>query len=361
MLKQSKIIFVTTILSSFFNLSFGQVSGENTGTLENAARYVKTMQFDAAIHISQKYIDNKDSLFLAYLIMGQALSGEEKFKDALDYLEKVKNITDAPDYSKAWAMKELGICYFLLGDREKSKRNIFDCINLNATRNSTLAAKALLYVFGCDTLYSPWATRESKHFIFHFQDTALTTMNSYVQTHELAFDSINNFFRHTLPKKIDFFVWKDTVQATSIFRRELAFSQTYCYVTHTTLENSVGHEITHQLSAYAREPKMQNRLISEGVCVCFDLSHRDNLASLKNVITEKHLTISVRDEWKNPLRYDEIVYPLGGELVKRLIEKFGRDKFMMLLENESLENAEKIYGSELDPLLDNLQNDIQQQ
>jgi hypothetical protein len=50
---------------------------------------------------------------------------------------------------------------------------------------------------------------------------------------------------------------------------------------------------------------------------------------------------------------------LGGELVKRLVETFGREKFIKLLSDQSYENAQEIYGEKLDVLIALLQNDIQ--
>jgi hypothetical protein len=49
---------------------------------------------------------------------------------------------------------------------------------------------------------------------------------------------------------------------------------------------------------------------------------------------------------------------LGGELVKRIFEKFGKEKFFPFMTDQSLENAERIFGKELDALIAQLESDI---
>jgi hypothetical protein len=48
---------------------------------------------------------------------------------------------------------------------------------------------------------------------------------------------------------------------------------------------------------------------------------------------------------------EDILYPLGDRLVKRLITTFGREKFMDLLADQIYDHAKKIYGEGLDTLL----------
>jgi hypothetical protein len=49
---------------------------------------------------------------------------------------------------------------------------------------------------------------------------------------------------------------------------------------------------------------------------------------------------------------------LGGELVKRIYEKFGREKFLVFMTDQSLTNAERIFGKDLDEVIAKLDSDI---
>jgi hypothetical protein len=69
--------------------------------------------------------------------------------------------------------------------------------------------------------------------------------------------------------------------------------------------------------------------------------------------------VSIESIWKNELMVkDEVIYPLGGELIKRLIAEFGRDKLLQLLKNQSYENATKIYGKALKRICREIEYDV---
>jgi hypothetical protein len=190
-------------------------------------------------------------------------------------------------------------------------------------------------------------------------DTAvIKNVPAFVKRHEAAFDSLNKFFDSTLPKKIDFFVWSDSVLADSMLRKKLAFTEGALCLTHTMPGHTVGHEITHSLIAHALPITATTKLISEGTCVYFDLSMKDNLKMLR----AKRPEYSVEDIWKGSYKVgDDILYPMGGELVKRLMALGGKEKFMKLLSNQTYENAVLIYGDEFKPMMKALQADIVKQ
>jgi tetratricopeptide (TPR) repeat protein len=331
--------------------SFGQ-------TIEDASALFARKQLDSALVIAKNIIEHDKSDVNAYVLAGRILVAKKNFTDAVGYLEKAQTFSDAPAYSKAWAMCELASCYYSTGDYKKAKESLTGCIELNATKNATSAANFLMLKLGLDKFYDTWTTKETPHFIFHFQDTSSFSVSNFIEKKEVAFVSINKFFKAKLPKKIDYFVWSNSNLAESLFKRGLAFTDAALCITHTEPKHTVGHEMTHSISYYAVQNAKWNRLIAEGVCVYFDLSKRDNIASLK---TKNETPISITDIWKSDSKLgEEIIYPLGGELVKRLIETFGREKFMQLLADQSYESAKKIYGAELDTTINKLAEEIKQ-
>lgn len=303
--------------------SFGQ-------TIEDASALFARKQLDSALVAAKNIIEQDNTNVNAYVLAGRILVAKKNYNDAIDYLEKSQTFSNAPAYTKAWAMCELAPCYYSKGDYKKAKKSLAGCLELNATKNATASANFLMLKLGLDKFYDPWTTIETSHFIFHFQDTSsIENVSRFVQRKEIAFDSINNFFKAKLPKKIDYFVWSNSNLADSLFKRGLAFTDAALCITHTEPKHTVGHEMTHSISYWAVQNAKWNRLIAEGVCVYFDLSKRNNIATFKALNAKP---ISINDIWKSDLKLgEEMVYPLGGELVKRLIESFGRDKFMELL------------------------------
>lgn len=344
-----RILVQFLILFIAFN-SYGQ-------TIEEASALFARKQLDSALVAAKSIIEQDTTAVNAYVLAGRVLVAKKNFDEAFVFLEKAQTFTNAPAYSKAWTFYELSQCYYSKGDYKKAKENMSACIDLNATRNSTAAAANTMLKLGFDTLYDSWTTRETSHFIFHFQDSsAIQNISNFTQRKEAAFDKINDFFQAKLPKKIDYFVWSNPTHAESIFKRKLAFTDASLCLTHTEPEHTVGHEMTHSISYCAARNAKWTRFISEGICVYFDQSTRNNIAALKN---KNDTPVSIVDIWKNDSKQgEEILYPLGGELVKRLIESFGRTKFMLLLADQSYESAKKIYGTELDTIVNKIEKEI---
>ena len=349
MLEIKRYILISTLLT-LLNTAYGQ-------TLEEAYAMLGRGQLDSSFTAANSIIKRGNSVPQSYEIAGRLLYRQGNFGEAIKYLEMVNTFPNAPLFSKAWAMHDLAVSYYSRGEYGKAKENLLHSLELKATKNVMSETSNSLLRLGLDNLYNTWTTKESEHFNFHFQDsTSVGNISAYIIRKENAFDSINNFFRSNLPKKIDYFIWKDATQAQIIFKRPLAFTAPNLCLTHTGLKNTVGHEITHSISFFAARPTKKTSLISEGVCVYFDLTKRDNMKQLKTINQPKY---SIIDIWTAKIRVsDDIIYPLGGELVKRLIESFGREKFIKMLSDQSYENAKEVYGANLDVLIGNLENDI---
>jgi hypothetical protein len=109
------------------------------------------------------------------------------------------------------------------------------------------------------------------------------------------------------------------MQAETLFKKPLAFTQPPLCLTHTGIRNTLGHEMTHTISFFAAKPIKKTALISEGVCVYFDLAKRDNLNQLKTINQSDY---SVIDIWTGKVRVDDkVIYPLG----RRTCQKIGRN------------------------------------
>ena len=327
--------------------------------IDKASAFFMSKEYDSAIAEAKRSINENPDNVNALVIAGRSLTALNRYTEAASYLEKSKSISGAPAYVRAWALCDLSKCYYSIGEYEKSEESLTECIQLNATKNVNSTAKRLLIRLGFDPLYNSWGRRETAHFIFHFQDSLNANSGQadlFIQTKENAFDTINSFFQATLPKKIDYFVWIDSLKAEKLFHHELAFSDPDLCITHTGSGHTIGHEMTHSIIYHAVNMTNRNKFISEGVCVYFDMKRRDYLSKIKS---SKDSTVSIIGIWQNDsLAAENVIYPLGGELVKRLITNFGREKFMSLLQDQSYESAIKIYGAELENVIKSIETDL---
>lgn len=348
-------LIIWLLLLAFF-IKINPVSGQTT---QEAWELYSKRQYNAAYQAALTILSTERTSSEANLIAGRSLVAERKYKPGIDYLETVLKFPDVPNSSRAWALNDLGVSYFYLQDYVKSKQALEQSYQLNATKNATVHAGKYLRLLGLDPAFDTWIKKETPHFIFHFQDTvSVADMNAFMQNKERAFGNINSFFNAALPKKIDYFVWRKAEEAKIFLNTEIiAFSIPHLCLTHTTYDHhTVGHEMTHSISYYSTPSIRRNRLIAEGVCVYFDQSQNDNMKRLKDNIKSP---ISVVSIWQNMAKAEDgIIYPLGGELVERLIEAFGREKFIAFLANQSYDNATKVFGSELNEVINKLQNEI---
>lgn len=277
--------------------------------------------------------------------------------NAVKCYEKVLKMQNLKQHTKGWTYHDLAICYFALGNKISAERYISSCIKLSATKNVVDRIKYLTKIVGLDSYYKSWKTVESTHFVFHFQNPGLDVAK-FAQKKEQAFNQVNQFFKANLPKKIDYFVWSTDAEGSAMLKRSLAFTEPSLSITHTSAFHTLGHEMTHTISYFSAAVAKPHKLISEGVCVYFDLSRRNNVSILK----KSGSNISIESIWKNDVIVsDGVIYPLGGELVKRLISRFGREKFLQLLNNQSYYNATKIYGKHLKEILQEIEGEVNAQ
>lgn len=345
------MLFKTVLCSCWMLFTFATYGQ----TMKDAIALFEKGELDSAIAISKRYTDLEPG---AYQIIGQSLLKQNKYSEAIPYLEKGKNSTEAQPSVRAWCMNDLGIAYFKKGQADKAKENLRDCIALNATANSVRSATGAAVLFGLSDYYDNWTTRESRHIIFHFQHIP-DNADLYIAATEAAYDSINRFFRAVLPKKIDYFVWDDVKQGERYLRQPLAFTKTAFCVTHTSMDNTRGHELTHNISYYATTVRTPNNLVFEGVACYFDFSGSDWMKEIRRVTLGRGMSVSIIGTWRSGEHMPEgILYPLGAVLTGSLIQNFGRDKFIQLLADQSYDNAKRIYGPALDDMLKGLEAKI---
>lgn len=212
---------------------------------------------------------------------------------------------------------------------------------------------------GSDKFYNNWQTLISTHFIFHFPpNTAVNDKMKFAYIHEQAFAKINTFINSSLPKKIDYFVWNYSAEAEKFGLYELSFALPEQCIIHAHVKETVGHEITHVLTHFISSNKnAKTKLINEGIATYFDLSN--NAVYGGTEFKKPSEKISLKEAWRNDYKYSDFVYYfMGAELIKILNQKFGKEKLLKLLDNQTYENAKQLYGRELDKILIDIENRV---
>lgn len=332
----------TSILLLTSLISFGQ-----NPAMDDLVKLYKSQDFQSVIEKAKPILEKDPNSIDLNLIMGRSLTDLGEFKNALTYLQFVATNDKDNSWRKAWALSYLGTCNFMSQDYKKSESSLNECIKLNATKNSTNNAYEQTLLFGFNEFYKTWKIIETDNYRFHFQNMSDIEIEKFVSAREKVFSEINDFFKSTLPKKIDFYVWESREDAKNILKTNLGFAKPQFCIVHSHYQQTIGHEITHVVSDFYAKVINKTRLINEGTAVYFDFTYMDRIQAVKNVIEEKNVIIDIDSMWQNNIIEESIFYPIAGAFVEYLIFHGGKDKFLELIKNQTIENAFKIYGDTL--------------
>ena len=205
-----------------------------------------------------------------------------------------------------------------------------------------------------------WSVLESAHFRFHFSPSSgVADRGAFAANEERVLTELLAYFGGSLSGTIDFYVWKDDAEALPVLGRQLAFAIPSSLTLHTSAGHSEGHELTHVVVGDVLRPTRGSRLISEGAAVVFDQSGRDLVAASQAAVRQAGPgRASVLGLWALDDRDDALIYPLGGAFVARLIAEGGRERFIELLREPSLERARALYGADLDRIIAAFDKDV---
>ncbi|MCD6064769.1 MAG: hypothetical protein K0R82_2680, partial [Flavipsychrobacter sp.] len=200
---------------------------------------------------------------------------------------------------------------------------------------------------GYDTLGIHWMTIERTNITYYFQGTGASGASLYTDMHEEAYTKLDEVFKAKMPQKLRFFVWTDWDLARQLVG-PLGFAVPSECITHVAASQTLGHEMTHSLAYWAAgiPPTTQNRFINEGLAVAFDLRETDRIDEAKEAISGQNIS-SVADVWSGSAQIDdEALYLLGGAFMDYLYKQSQPDQFFTLIKNQTIEDAESIYGKE---------------
>ncbi len=337
----TKILLQIIFLIGFCISSYSQKS-----EMSNA---FKNKEFEKVIQLGKQLIESEPNDFDGLLGIGKAYNILNEFNKAIPFLENARNCSEN-DWQFAWSNIELMESNFAIGNIEKANKFYKKSLEYNGTKNSAKKLNGLALLFGFHNFYESWETLETDNITFHFQNgTSIINKEIFINEREEAFLNINTFFSSDLPKKIDFFVWKSNDEAIKILNNSLGFTNPKYCISHNRDTQTKGHEITHNISFWFDNTNNRNRLINEGIGVYFDQTNSNRTQNAKNTLQSKK--IDIKEIWLNANQCsEEILYPIAGAFVENLV-LIDKEKFLELCKNQTYENAELIYGKELEKII----------
>lgn len=318
----------------------GQTTTEQLGKLYVAG------QLDAVITQGKQELATRPEQPLISMLIGRAYADKQQFREAVPYL--TNSLTDAgtPTDEKAWSKAYLGSCFYGLQQYPEARKALEEVVAQAATKNVTSYARQRLPLARAAELATKWESLETSHFRFRFQNAKpIGSLQAYAAAHEQAYETNNRFFQATVPRKIDFFVWDDALEARNLLGTELGFTQPYLVTIHVRANQTKGHEIAHMLTHYGLQPTHRTRLINEGIAVCFDQSGRDHLPAARQAINGP---VDVWNMWEHPDVYSEKeMYSVGGALLEYLLAHSSEVEVKQLLRDQTPQLGRQLFSQQV--------------
>jgi|GEM_PF-682665 len=344
------------------------VWAQETGPADALWELYKQGRFDEVIAQGQALISTGSETAQVNLAVGRSLTDLERFGEGIPYLEKAARLDPQQTWVYAWAQNYLGICYHQLEDPQAAGMAWRRARDSRATRNATRTAVGNLRLLGLAENFDNWHEFRTEHFVFRFSDRLLDFDRvEFARRHEAAYTEISDWFGGGPAEPIQFFLWSDNEEANEAGMPPLGFARPRYFIIHAVHGQTVGHEMTHVITHHALQPTVYAALINEGTAVAFDQTDRDQLARARRALVDHNaglersepLPVSVAAVWEDfDLLPQSVTYPLGGALVRTLIDRGGQARFLEFFPDQSLEHARQIYGNDLPDWLNELDRQL---
>lgn len=330
-------------------------------------------QYTESIGKGTEFLKNEPDDVYLNMIVGRSIFNlaylnSQDYKNALPYLEKAIQNDKQNTWMKAWSIENAAVCYYMIGQTKKANEYLDQCISMNSTKNVTEAASNTKKQVNLNSYFDDWKIIKTEHFIFHFHPSFDDKkISKFTKTRETAYSNLNNFFKSNLPKKIDFYVWDSNDSAMKVLGTPLGFALPNLCIVNSRYDQTPGHEMTHVLSYYMYPNVKVNTFINEGTATYFNQLNRTEyikefkLRTKFNNNSMKYKYISIVNLWKDGSLFrkaypDGISYTLGSAFVRHLIKEGGIDKYKEFLQDQTYENAKKVYGEQLNDIVKKFDN-----
>lgn len=284
------------------------------------------------------------------LLVGRCLVDLGRAHEGKPYLQRVVDDKQA-DWRHAWAQFYLGTIAVQDGDDDTARVLWTEVRDAKLTQNVARSAAGSLRGFALDEAFADWRSLRTEHCVFVFSPAhADRDLQEFADAHEKAWQHLTSFFGGMPPWSVRYVVWDSVEEARNLAGiQSLGFARPEACLVHCRWDQTLGHELTHVVSYQVLKPTARTGLINEGLAVCFDLSGRDRLVTAQQAAGAAGLTAIDLPAWweQPPTGQDACFYPVAGAWVQTLLDRGGKEALLALCREQSLANAQVIYGDSL--------------
>lgn len=292
--------------------------------------------------ILSKYVefndyDQEEKIFISF-----ALLEVGSFSKVLDCMNKIK-VDEIPSRLKGKYYRYMGLVLFYFDFYDEALENFENGFTIGDQESGLW--KRLLFV-------ETFEISKVGNCIFRFVNYLSSFEKKGIIFSCLSvYNEMQEFFEITFEKKINIYVFTQPYDAlgNKLSYIDNGFKNIFLYK-----NDLIGHEIVH-LFANSLYPQMRkNHFIDEGIATFFSskMDYSDYLDKYYN----HFIKFDIIEVWGNDLMCPNMsmrdsIYYVAGALIGFLLKEYGKRQLLFFLQDESFENAQKVFGEKFNQQL----------
>ncbi len=298
------------------------------------------------------------------LIIGRIYVDLKQYSLALPYLEKA--VKNDPNFTKikSWGLAYQGVAYYMVNQIIEAKRVLQYCIDLNIDKDSIEYAKKRITIFGLTVFFEDWKNAYSNNFSIFVDPASNLDPNNSLNEAEKILNLIKKYILYENRKRICIYIWHNWELGPRIINENVPYENYVYFLSHVSFKESIARTIA-KITLFNRyfpiEP-ITTPLIFEGFGYFIENINSDTIKDTKEIMNKLGInSISIKKLWQDWNSYSIYLRPsLSAAFIRHLIDAGGIAKFNELIKDMRYENAEKIYGSNLNSIISDFDKKISQ-
>lgn len=316
-------------------------------TMEMKKLYEEKRYFDILKQFEKKnenILKNKEELYY----LGLCLFDLGYLQDSINLLNNTISKIEDLDFSRGYCY--IGLGKYAFGDYQLATK----WLEQSAREKGDFSEEACKWINLLHLSKKSLLTNlvESKCMRFHFiDDFSNRDCSNFINQYINVYPEIKNFFKPKLPKKIDVYIYKDRKDSIG---GQLSYAIPSLCAIQVHLGEECGHELTHVISHYIKNGiKNKIAFIDEGLAEHF------NKVRYSNQCKKIDHKVDIFDMWSNYDNYNKYhSRSVAKFFLQKLINCGGRNKLIEFIHDQTISNAERIYGDLLYEVKQAVEDDL---
>lgn len=182
---------------------------------------------------------------------------------------------------------------------------------------------------------------------FH-PDLPTAQFEPWAQSREETYQQLVAWFGGGPTDRVRLIVWPSSAVAEAAGLPPLGYTHAKIDLIQTRVDQTRGHELTHEVLQHALHPVAFSPLVNEGIAVLLDGTNRDRMKEARRSVQAAGAPAPrIAEAWALT-RSRGLDYAVAGAFVGMLLERGGKERLLALLADQTQARAAALYGAELE-------------